>query len=106
LTVLSGVAPVSFQQDARANFSHVKILSFEAALSSTPALHVILSAAASDIAVLHGRKDSKEAIMHRGIALSGVSKALTKREERSKVPDECLSAVALLAGHEVSRYFL
>ena len=105
MTVLSRVAPVSFQQNARTNFTHVKLLSFEAALSSTPALHVILSAAANDIAVLHGRQDSREAIVHRGIAMSGVSKALTKREERSKVPDESIPAVALLAGHEVSRCF-
>lgn len=96
------MAPLSFQLDARANFSHVKLLSFQASLNSPPAFHVILSAAASDIAVLHGNKDSKEAIMHRGMAISGVSKALVGLDGGAKMRDESITAVALLAGNEVS----
>jgi hypothetical protein len=95
------VAPLSYQLDTRANFSHVKLLSFQASLSSPAAFHVILSAAASDIAALHGKQDSKEAIVHRGMAISGVSNALVKRDAGNKLGDESITGVALLAGNEV-----
>jgi hypothetical protein len=103
VVVLSGVVPLNFQMDVHANFSHIKLLSLEASLLSPPAFHVILSIAASDIAARHGRHDSKEAIMHRGIAISGVSKALTKRDGGAKMMDESIAAVVLLAGNEVSQ---
>ena len=90
--------------DARANFRHVKLLSFEASLTSPPAFHVILSAAASDIAVLHGKDDSKEAILHRGMAMSSVGKELARRNGGLKMRDESITAVALLAGNEVSTH--
>lgn len=98
---LSGVAPLSFQLDARANFRHIKLLSFEASLTSPPAFHVILSAAASDLAVLHGKDDSKEAILHRGMAMSSVSKELARRDGGLKMRDQSITAVALFAGNEL-----
>ena len=102
--VLSGVAPLSFQQDARANFSHVTLLSFEASVRSPPALHIIISAAASDIAALHGKQDSRDAIVHRGIALSGVRK-LMKQSKNTKIKDDIITAVTFLAGNEVGWSF-
>jgi hypothetical protein len=89
--------------DARANFNHVKFLTFEVCLTSPPAFHVLLSTAASDIAALHGRHDSKEAIMHIGMAISGVGKALVKQGGGVKMRDENITAVGMLAGNGVSR---
>lgn len=101
--VLSGVAPTTYKQDARANFQPVKTLSFEVALSAPPAFHVILSAAATDIATLHGRSDSRESIMHRGKALALVSKGLSKTGQMPG--DDVLAAVALFTGNEVRLSF-
>jgi hypothetical protein len=93
---------VTFRADNRANFQPVKALSFEVALSAPPAFHVILSAAANDIATLHGREGSREAIMHRGKALALVSKGLAKTGQRPG--DDVLTGVALFTGNEVYPY--
>jgi hypothetical protein len=78
----------------------VKAISFEVALSAPPAFHVILSAAAQDIATLHGRSDSRESIMHRGKALALVAKGLSRTGQMPG--DDTLAAVALFTGNEVS----
>lgn len=78
----------------------MKTLSFEVALSAPPAFHVILSAAAHDIARLHGKPESRESIMHRGKALALVNKCLSKSGQMPG--DDTLSAVALFTGIEVS----
>ena len=66
-------------------------------------MHVILSGAASDLAALYGKRDSKEFIIHRGMALAGVSKALVNRGAGRKLLDENLvAAVALFAGNAAS----
>ena len=97
--VLSGVVPKSFQLDTRASFQPIKALSFEVAHNSAPAFHIILSAAANDIANLQGRKISNEAVQHKGLALQCVNKAIIKQEER--ISDDSIAGVALLAGNEV-----
>lgn len=43
--------------------------------------------------------------MHRGMAISGVSKALVGLDGGAKMRDESITAVALLAGNEVSCRF-
>lgn len=93
---------MTFRADNRANFQPVKALAFEVALSAPPAFHVILSAAANDIATLHGRDDSREAIMHRGKALALVSKGLAKTGQPPG--DDVLTGVALFTGNEVHPY--
>jgi hypothetical protein len=97
--VLSGVAPVSFRQDRRADFQPVKELSFHVSLSDPSAFHVVLGTAANDIAALHGREDSPEAIMHKGLALGMVNKRLL--QDGSDTSDASIAAVALLTGGEV-----
>lgn len=97
------MAPATYKQDSRANFGPVKALSFEVALSAPPAFHVILSAAAYDIAKLNGKPESRESIMHRGKALALVSKGLSKN---GQIPgDDTLAAVALFTGIEVSFHY-
>jgi hypothetical protein len=97
--VLSGVAPVSFRQDNRADFQPVKELSFHVSLSDQSAFHVVLSTAANDIAALHGQEDSPDAIMHRGLALRQVNQRLL--QDGSDTSDASIAAVALLSGREV-----
>lgn len=41
--------------------------------------------------------------MHRGMALSGVNQALVMRDAGHEMKDESITAVALLAGNEVSK---
>lgn len=43
--------------------------------------------------------------MYRGMAMRGVSNALIKQDGGLKLRDESITAVALLAGNEVSGYF-
>ena len=90
---------MSFRQDNRADFQPVKELTFNVSLCDSSAFHVILATAANDIAALHGRKDSPEAIMHRGLALGLVNQRLLKHG--SDTSDASIAAVALLTGSEV-----
>jgi len=90
---------VSFRQDNRADFQPVKELCFHVSLTDPSAFHVVLGAAANDIAALHGREDSPEAIRHKGLALGMVNKRLL--QDGLDTSDASISAVALLTGNEV-----
>lgn len=62
---------------------------------------MILSVSASDIAALRLQGDSKEAMIHRGLALSGLRLALAEQEKGRQEMDKCIAAVTLLIGNEV-----
>jgi len=72
-------------------------------LLGAPGFHVILSAAANDIAVLHGKEVSEDGIKHQRIAIELVNKRLLKWQPDSS--NDGLASVALLAGHEVGYDF-
>lgn len=59
--------------------------------------------AAADIDALHGREISREALIHHGIALRGVNKALVDQHKVPEMIDECIVAVTLLAAQGVSQ---
>jgi hypothetical protein len=101
IEVVFGVAPVSYNLDSNSDFNPVKALSFKVALADASAFHVLLSAGANDIAALHGRQDSEDAIKHRGISISLVNKRLSMGD----ASDRALAAVTLLAGNEVSNCY-
>lgn len=68
-------------------------------LADSSVFHMVLSAAAHDIAYIRGEKESEEVAKHRGIALSLIKKRVLDWQTGS--PDGTLAAVALLAGSEV-----
>lgn len=91
---------MSFAGDNRADFQPVKKLVFNMGLLGAPGFHVILSAAANDIAAMRGMQNSEDGIMHQRIAIGLVNKRLS--EWRPDSSNEGLASVALLAGLEVS----
>jgi hypothetical protein len=101
LIVCSGVAPKAFLLDPRASFRSVSLLCFQVAQLDPAAFHVILGAAASDIARLHKRSNSVQSITHLGYALSFVKTRLAHPNDLPS--DGTLAAVAMLAGNEVRR---
>lgn len=94
-----GMAPLSFAGDQRSNFQPVKSLIFTIGLSDSSVFHMVLSAAAHDIAYIRGQQESEEVAKHRGIALGLIKKRVLDWQTGS--PDGTLVAVALLAGCEL-----
>jgi len=97
--VFYGLAPIAFAGDTP-NFQPVKKILFDLGITDASLFHMILSAAADDIAALRGRQISEEAIKHRAIALSMVNKRISQYGLDSS--DLNLTTVALLAGWDVS----
>jgi hypothetical protein len=93
------LAPIAFAGDTP-NFQPVKKILFGLGSTEASSFHMILSAAANDIAILQGRQNREEAIKHRAIALSMVNKRISQRGLDSS--DLTLTTVALLAGYDVS----
>lgn len=69
-------------------------------LLGAPGFHVILAAAANDIAAARGLKTSEAGLKHQRIAIALVNKKLS--DWRPDSSNESLASVALLAGLEVS----
>lgn len=95
-----GMAPLSFAGDQRSNFQPVKSLIFNVGLADSSVFHLLLSAAANDIAYMRGKEESEDVVKHRGIALGLIKKRVLDWQASST--DGTLIAVALLAGIEVS----
>lgn len=93
------MAPLSFAGDQRANFQPVKSLIFTMGIADSSVFHMVLAAAANDIAYIRGQQESEEVAKHRGIALSLIKKRVL--DWQTGAPDGTLVAVALLAGSEV-----
>lgn len=93
------MAPIAFAGDTP-NFQPVKKILFCLGSTDASTFHMILSAAANDIAILQGRQNSEEAIKHLAIALSMVNKRISQRGLDTS--DLTLTAVAFLAGYDVS----
>jgi Fungal specific transcription factor domain len=85
--------------DKNANFKPIKDLSFDCALSTPSGVHFVLSAAAFDLAVKHGKQNSPAAIIHHSKALEIVRKSLVPLNQGQS--DDIITAVTLLIGHEV-----
>ncbi|PVH82232.1 hypothetical protein DL98DRAFT_142389 [Cadophora sp. DSE1049] len=94
-----GLAPLSFIGDNRADFQPVKKLVFNMGLLGAPGFHVILAAAANDIAAARGIKTSEDGLKHQRIAISLVNRKLS--DWRVENENESLASVALLAGLEL-----
>ncbi|KAE9369852.1 hypothetical protein N431DRAFT_485662 [Stipitochalara longipes BDJ] len=93
-----GLAPIAFAGDTP-NFQPVKKILFDLGITDASLFHMILSAAADDIAAMRGRQSSEEAIKHRAIALSMVNKRIS--EYGLDPSDLNLTTVALLAGWDL-----
>lgn len=78
----------------------MKKILLDLGITDASLFHMILSAAADDIAALRGKQISEEAIKHRAIALSMVNKRISRYGLDSS--DLNLTTVALLAGWDVS----
>lgn len=102
--VFFGLAPLSFVGDNRADFQPVKKLVFNMGLLGAPGFHVILAAAANDIAAARGILTSEDGLKHQRIAMALVNKKLSQWQMDSS--NESLASVALLAGLEVSYVLL
>ncbi|KUJ12894.1 uncharacterized protein LY89DRAFT_737794 [Mollisia scopiformis] len=94
-----GMAPLSFAGDQRSNFQPVKSLIFNVGLADSSVFHLVLSAAAKDIAYIRGQEESQDVVRHRGIALELIKKRVLDWQASSA--DGTLVAVALLAGTEL-----
>ncbi|KAH7360977.1 hypothetical protein BKA65DRAFT_196244 [Rhexocercosporidium sp. MPI-PUGE-AT-0058] len=94
-----GLAPLSFVGDNRADFQPVKKLVFNMGLLGAPGFHVILAAAANDIAAARGIRTSEAGLKHQRIAIALVNKKLSEWKPDSS--NESLASVALLAGLEL-----
>ncbi|KAH6701988.1 hypothetical protein BKA61DRAFT_681258 [Leptodontidium sp. MPI-SDFR-AT-0119] len=94
-----GLAPLSFVGDNRADFQPVKKLVFNMGLLGAPGFHVILAAAANDIAAARGILTSEDGLKHQRIAMALVNKKLSQWQMDSS--NESLASVALLAGLEL-----
>jgi hypothetical protein len=92
---------LTFSWILHASFSTIKRLSLEVSITSALAFHVILSVSAGDIVALRPQRDSKEAMIHRGLALSGLRLAFAEREKGRQEMDKCIAAATLLIGSEV-----
>lgn len=58
---------------------------------------MIIAVGASDMAVLHGKEDSAEALKHRGKSIALVNQRLMKGD----TSNAAIAGIALLAGNEV-----
>ncbi|KAF8861942.1 hypothetical protein BDZ45DRAFT_233328 [Acephala macrosclerotiorum] len=86
--------PVNMSPDTHALLDH-----YFFGLSDSSVFHMVLSAAAHDIAYIRGQQESEEVAKHRGIALGLIKKRVLDWQTGS--PDGTLVAVALLAGCEL-----
>ncbi|KAK6585680.1 hypothetical protein PZA11_002407 [Diplocarpon coronariae] len=97
-----GLVPLSFAghgRHNRGNYQPVKMIVFKTSLVGEPGFHVLLSAAANDIASMRGLQNSKDGIQHHAIAIRLVNQRIS--DWKSDFSSECLSSVALLAGLEL-----
>jgi Fungal specific transcription factor domain len=85
--------------DIRVSFQPVRTLSFKVALAGPAAFHIIIAAAARNIASLHGRHDSRQSVTYHGLVLRLVNKQIS--QSLSVPSDATIATAAMLAGNEV-----